>query len=79
MTHVWRPLSALPQDDTDTTRRRMDIIIRTPDGNTNSWRWLPYGRGSVAPYIGGRWQIIINEYGKYRNEKLPTQGEWTNA
>lgn len=65
----WQPLSTLPTD------RAMWVTIRTPrSSGVHTWRWLPYGRGSQWPYIGGRWQSAT-EYG-FKNDTLPTVGEW---
>lgn len=66
----WRPLAELPE------RRAAHINVRTPDGLTQSYRWLPYRKGSQPPYdkLGGRWQAAT-EHG-WKNAALPEAGEW---
>lgn len=64
----WRPLAEVPQG------RALHILVRTKDGAINSWRWLPYKKGSLPPYVGGRWQQAT-EY-SFKNATLPEQGEF---
>ena len=67
----WLPLGDLPR------YRATHINVRTPDGLTQSYRWLPYRRGAPPPYdkLCGRWQAAT-EHG-WRNAALPKAGEWS--
>ena len=68
MSEEWKPLSEVPE------AQAVHINLRTPDGAVNSYRWLPYRKGSQQPYVGGRWQAAT-EHG-WKNQPLPTEGEF---
>ena len=70
----WLPLSEVP------VNRAVHINVRTPDGDIQSYRWLPYKKGSQYPYtvLGGRWQVArdVGVAISWRNQDLPKVGEF---